>query len=1228
MVDEGKMTEVFADLIRQINTLDPEPDLNSETINRSVWGEIMDAAERHNEPGKFTSFLGWEWSSTTNGANLHRVIFLREGKKTGKEFRPYTALDSDKPEDLWKWLDATSKDTGANFVAIPHNQNISKGLMFPIADSYGKPISKAYAESRMRWEPIVEATQIKGDSETHPMLSPTDEFADFETYEHYIDVGAGDGGRALRRCAARRAERERQGIHREARRTSGKSRETTRVPRLMRGLAIEARVGANPYKFGMIGSTDSHTGMSSAEEDNFWGKMAHRLHPREQRQADRSSQNEGPRHGRGRARRGVGRGKYPRGPLRRLPPQRDLRHHGHASPGALLRRLGFRGGRFLAIFEQVCQTIAYAHARDVVHRDLKPANIMIGSFGEVQVVDWGMGKVLKRDSGVAEKRVEEPPSELSVIETVRSSGHGTKSVIGSVMGTPAYMPPEQAMGLVDQMDERSDVFALGAILCEILTGKPPYVGKQDELIGMAAMSKLDDAHERLAQCGADTQLVELTEQCLLAAPAARPKSAEVVALRIHDYLAQAEAKVHEAQVAAAEERVRASAARSHQKLAYGLVGVVLLGLAASLWFWRDAETQRGVAETHLANFDRVSHVVKLRAARTAEQGFFPAWPRRADAMRAWLATDAKELSDAVPELRALVAALREEALAATEAEAEADRRSHPRFVELQGMLAKLASLQRAHDIEAGRAEAEELTLDAAMLRASARELNDRAWLLISLDRQVFGQEAEGLALARRAAAAVDGEDPAGASDTLAWALYANGLDAEAVRASRRAVELAKEEHAKKFRGYQHRLAELIATGRGARIAVLKAEIAELEAEVHERRPRFKREADTFLHDTLAALITDIETFTANNVDTVKWRLAWAERVEELSITRHRARWNEARRAILAADGVTASPLYGDMPTELTAQIGLIPIGMNPQTKLWEFYHLRSAWDPAAGTDPASVPIPTHRHDGTLEVTAERGLVFVLVPGGTFLMGAQGIDPDRPNYDPGASPDEYPVHSVTLAPFFVSRYEMTQAQWARLSGGEYPSTHTIGVRLNGDPAPAGPMHPVESVSWIMCDDLLRQHGLLLPTEAQWEYGCRAGTSTPWSTGATPETLAGYANVMDETAVHFFPSWGVAESFDDGWSSRAPVGSYAANPFGLFDVHGNVTEWCRDEMGNYVSPVREGDGLRHTGPRRNRIGRGGYSRLAAHFMTSHNRGSYIEALRNAAVGVRPAREITPP
>jgi len=274
MADAGKQLEVFGELIAQVNKVTPpNPDLNNPEINRSIWGEIMAAADRHNEPGKFTAFMGWEWSSTPQGANLHRVIIMREGKEKGEQYIPYTSLDSDKPEDLWKWLDETSKKTGANFIAIPHNSNISKGLMFALQDSYGAVLTKDYAVNRMRWEPVAEVTQIKGDSETHPKLSPTDEFADFETYEHFIEV-EGTKKQELYGDAfiGQLSQKDRELVTQQSERAV-QAGDYARSA-LMRGLAVESRIGANPYKFGMIGSTDSHTGLSSAEENNFHGKMA------------------------------------------------------------------------------------------------------------------------------------------------------------------------------------------------------------------------------------------------------------------------------------------------------------------------------------------------------------------------------------------------------------------------------------------------------------------------------------------------------------------------------------------------------------------------------------------------------------------------------------------------------------------------------------------------------------------------------------------------------------------------------------------------------------------------------------------------------------------------------------------------------------------------------------------------------------------------------------------
>jgi hypothetical protein len=220
-------------------------DLHGGTKRQAAWHEYIDTADRFNDPGKFTTLIGWEWSSQPGGGNLHRVIFTPDGADKAKQFLPFSQLESDQPEKLWAWLDATNKRTGTNFVAIPHNSNLSWGKMFQVEDSAGNPITADYAERRMRWERVVETTQIKGDSETHPALSPTDEFSDYERYS-FVMVPTGPIAKAVEADYIRAA--------------------------LKRGLEIEAKTGVNPYKFGLIGSTDSHTGMSAVEETSFAGK--------------------------------------------------------------------------------------------------------------------------------------------------------------------------------------------------------------------------------------------------------------------------------------------------------------------------------------------------------------------------------------------------------------------------------------------------------------------------------------------------------------------------------------------------------------------------------------------------------------------------------------------------------------------------------------------------------------------------------------------------------------------------------------------------------------------------------------------------------------------------------------------------------------------------------------------------------------------------------------------
>jgi serine/threonine-protein kinase len=227
------------------------------------------------------------------------------------------------------------------------------------------------------------------------------------------------------------------------------------------------------------------------------------------------------------------------------------------SPGEDRRRL-------LSFYERICQTLAYAHARGVIHRDLKPRNIMIGAFDEVQVVDWGFAKVLAQ-GGVADERPAK--REQTVIATVRTEAGDSDSVTGSVMGTIAYMPPEQAMGMVEELDERSDVFSLGAILCEILTGEPPYTRERGSVHEQASTARLGPAHKALDACGADPELVALTKHCLAPLRVERPRNARGVAKAMADYLTSVEERAHRAELAAIQARSEATETRERAERA-------------------------------------------------------------------------------------------------------------------------------------------------------------------------------------------------------------------------------------------------------------------------------------------------------------------------------------------------------------------------------------------------------------------------------------------------------------------------------------------------------------------------------------------------------------------------------------------------------------------------------------------------------------------------------------
>lgn len=247
LVKVGKLGDAYALWAAKVTTSD-DPFADTPEMMTSMWGRIQEAAEKHNQPGKFTAFIGFEWTSTPKGSNMHRNVIFRDNMEKTSQVLPMSAYDSEDPEDLWQYMEDYKSKTGGQVLAIAHNGNVSNGLMFDdVGYTSKKPIGRDYAKRRMRAEPLYEVTQMKGDGETHPSLSPNDEFADFETWDKGSFSAAKEEGMIEKEYA------------REA---------------FKRGLQLEEKLGVNPFKFGLIGSSDSHTSIASTTEDNYFGKIS------------------------------------------------------------------------------------------------------------------------------------------------------------------------------------------------------------------------------------------------------------------------------------------------------------------------------------------------------------------------------------------------------------------------------------------------------------------------------------------------------------------------------------------------------------------------------------------------------------------------------------------------------------------------------------------------------------------------------------------------------------------------------------------------------------------------------------------------------------------------------------------------------------------------------------------------------------------------------------------
>ncbi len=404
--------------------------------------------------------------------------------------------------------------------------------------------------------------------------------------------------------------------------------------------------------------------------------------------------------------------------------------------------------------------------------------------------------------------------------------------------------------------------------------------------------------------------------------------------------------------------------------------------------------------------------------------------------------------------------------------------------------------------------------------------------------------------------------------------------------------------------------------RSAEVRLLTEEKRRLEARGRsllsriQRTPfRFSEWRDATQYAALVPVLDEAERFhdpdpMIGTVASIAARRVFASNLAKRSLEDRHEEWKEAIEAI--ADPSHCPAYHG---LKIHAQLGLVPLGRDRESGLYEFAALSSG------------EIPSRDSNGRLVATADSAIVLVLLPGGKFFMGSD------PNQDPDADASaEGPRQEIELAPFLIGKYEVTQAQWLRHTGSN-PSIYAPGEKADRK---ISLLCPVENVSWTAANEFASELGLGLPTEAQWEYAARAGTTTPWWTGSSPESLTGAGNIADRDARNAGApaAWAFEDRLSDGFFLHAPVGSYRPNPFGLLDVIGNVAEWCHDARTDYArSAPRAGDGERTVNLVATRIDRGG---SFAHG-TKSARSAAREALPpNDAfgfVGLRAVRRLDP-
>jgi len=778
----------------------------------------------------------------------------------------------------------------------------------------------------------------------------------------------------------------------------------------------------------------------------------------------------------------------------------------------------------LHLFMEVCAGLQHAHQKGIIHRDIKPSNILV-------TVEQGKAIPKLIDFGLA----------LATEQKLTEQTLFTKQ--GAWIGTPEYMSPEQAGSGVD-VDTRADIYSLGVLLYELLTGRQPF---ETWLLREAGIAELQRTIQEVEPPRPSSKVSTIGDESSYNAELRRTDPATLVK-RLRGDLDWIVMKALE------KDRTRryASASEFAADIARHLNHEPALAGPPS-WVYRTGKFLRryrlqvGAAIAVLAAL--VSGLVLAwQQYRRAEANVVLAKQREQDAKREKAAAEASAKAAKASEVEALSARAR------MSVALEQANRERERTAESVQMFNFLAVVQRLRELR---------RVEAALYPAWPEQTAAiRMWL--SEHRRI-------------------------------------GLQMRDARNTLVGLERKLSEHQPKYEGRLKNIAERYKRIRSAYPGTYLNNVISLFSNIREKQEveavqqleELRR--DQFIHDALRGLITDFDSSTRTLLPRMRARLLWARNIQRNSIDAFSDAWKEAAQAIQADERFAGKPLR--------PQIGLVPLGTDPSSGFQEFVQLAS--------QAPNTLLPRRATDGHLEIDTTSGIVFVLLPGGTFRLGAQSQNRTAPRYDPAARANERPVTTAYLDPFFIAKCEVTQAQWLRLAQ-DNPSMHAPGIKTSLTRATL--MHPVENISWRTTQSILHQTGLALPTEAQWEYAARAGVDTPWPTGADASSLRGHANLAEDT---FGPENG------DGFATTAPVGSFAPNRFGLYDVAGNVWEWCRESESSYGS-LHRGDGLGVvTGS--NAIIRGGSWNLSTQQARCAHRAHHGRGKSSDTIGVRPIRQV---